>query len=131
MEIVKRNITDLKPLKCSPIAEERYHNTPLVIINENNEIVFGNYPNSSPLMNENGELTCILIPSTELESKKLSFDLHYLGMTGIIDYDNFNNMPTSKTGAPYDLFLWNSAQFEQKVAEQRYTKKHTDDSLLF
>lgn len=133
MEIVKVSGIDLKPLECSAIKEERYHHCPLVVINEKNEILFGEDWGTSPFTDSEGNVTCIRIPSTEIESKNLSFDLHYLGMTGIVDCENFNNMPKERTGAPYDLYLWNAEQFEQKVAAKAQLKSHTkskDDQLF-
>lgn len=128
MEIVKVNPMELKRLEKSPIREERYQSTPVVIINEKKEILFGENTGASPFINEDGTLTCLMIPSTELESKKLAFDLHYLGMTGIIDFDNFNNMPKEALGAPYDLFLFSAPQFEQAVAAKKNIKSHTYES---
>lgn len=131
MKVVNVNIADLKRLPNSPIREERYHNTPLVIINENNEILFGESVTSSPFVNEDGTLTCLCIPSSEQPSKRLSFDLHYLGMTGIVDFENFNNMPKDITGAPYDLYLWNAEQFEQNVKAKSLWNAHSNENTLF
>lgn len=131
MKLVNVKITDLKRLPDSPIREERYHNTPLVIINENNEILFGENVSSSPFFNEDGTLTCLCIPSSEQPSKRLSFDLHYLGMTGIIDFENFNSMPKDITGAPYDLYLWDEFQFEANVKAKSLLKDHSNETYLF
>lgn len=133
MEIVYRNPIELKVLDKTPIREERYKFTPFVVINENNEIIFGENVNSCSLRDDKGNIQCVLVRSDEIPSRSLAFDMHYLGMTGIIDFENFNSMPKEKTGAPYDLFLWDASQFEANVAKKKYLNPMTTpkDEELF
>lgn len=131
MQLVKVNIIDLKKFEDSPILEERYMRSPVVVINENNEILFGTNPQFSPFIDDQGLLTCLQISSSEIPSAKACFDLHYVGMQGIINYDKFNGMAKEQTGAPYDLFLFDAPQFERAVAAKKYIKAHTSDEGLF
>lgn len=119
MEIVKVNKFELKELEKTPIWEERTTLTvPFVVINSNNEVLFGKNSIDNNADSE-GNVECVKLDiSDNIESRKVAFHLHYLGMTCVIGFENFNDLSINQTGGPYDLYLWNASQFEKTYGKK-------------
>lgn len=131
MQIKKINSLDLKKLEKTPIWEERTTLTvPFIVVNQNNEVLFGENSKCS-LMDAHGDIECIVIDCKDnIESRKIAFQLHYLGMTAVVGFENFNDLAISQTGGPYDLYLWDTAQFEKTYSKKVKEEIKSEETLF-
>ena len=111
IEKIKRQ--ELKHLENSPIYDERISlPIPFVVVNMNNEVLFGE-ASISQVADYDGMVNCLVLDITDnMESRKMAFMLHYVGMTTMIDANNFNSMDCPVSSLK-DLYLWSSRQFEE------------------
>lgn len=129
MKIEKISRFDLKKLEKTPIWAERTTLTsPIIVVNSNNEILFGDNSVDSNT-NVDGMVECIKIETSDsIESRKIAFQMHYIGMTCEVGFENFNELAISQVGGPYDLYIWNTTQFEKTYNKQ---KRESPDLDLF
>lgn len=128
MQLKKINRFDLKELKDSPILKERHNpNLPFIVVNSENEILFGNTNN----FDSDGMVDCLVLEGLDKNASiEMCFNLHYIGISSVVSYKNFNSMPNKIHGLE-DLYLWNTSQFEEAMFRENRAKGNASCGDLF